>query len=242
MKNLLRDSIVGGATNSLAVNSVILPLALGGAALGISVGRYSGENIVVIVCCAFTAVINGVLIARAIKFRKAPEKAPSAAALLARWNIDLDRLWARFKDEYEAAGQSPIFGGVRVLPSWLFKRGTFGFTLIPIEDVAWVHKKVTTRRVNFVPVAKTYSLVLHTIHPPHDAVAFEFAAASQVVDQFLATLAARVPWAILGWNAGFAAQWRSNRKQICAQILARQAAARAPVEKPAPAGTITAER
>jgi hypothetical protein len=233
----LRGKLRQGSLRSLITNAIILPIVTLALVNLIRMERMEGGTWVIAIGLGIVILVNLLNIPYDIKYRGDPTKHPSVREVLKHTGISLDELSGKLEAELLAADKRAIFGGVRILPSFIYQEGFFSHTLIPIDDVAWVHKKVTTRRVNFVPVSKTYSVVLHSLKLRK--MPFEFAANSDVVDAFLMNVASRVPWALLGWDAGLAAQWNSNRAAICAQIQQRREkmlAERRPA--PSPVGAI----
>ncbi len=110
------------------------------------------------------------------------------------------------------------FGGLRVTRSWLIKRSSFSTWVSPIDDLAWVYKKVTKHSVNFIPTGKTYSVVLVGRHRQRVEAQMKEAA----VNALLQHLAARVPWAIYGYDKNVAAAWQKDPAGFVAVIDSRR--------------------
>ncbi|PYU69110.1 MAG: hypothetical protein DMG49_14160 [Acidobacteria bacterium] len=95
--------------------------------------------------------------------------------------------------------------GFRVADRYAFINHFFTFNLFRFHDLAWAYKLVTQRRVNFIPVGKTYTAVL----------VFK-------VDDMLQYAATRAPWAIFGYSDQLKAHLKKNPAEFYAQSEARR--------------------
>ncbi len=120
--------------------------------------------------------------------------------------------------EAEQRPDNMNYGGLRVTPSWLIKRSFFSTWVSPIEDLAWAYKKVTKHSVNFIPTGKTYAVVLVGRHRQRVEAQMKEAA----VQALLQNLAARVPWAIYGFDKGVEAAWQKDPAGFVAVIDERR--------------------
>jgi len=50
--------------------------------------------------------------------------------------------------------------GIRLTDRFAFKNSFFTFNMFRFHDLWWAYKLVTQRRVNLIPVGKTYTVVL----------------------------------------------------------------------------------
>jgi len=108
--------------------------------------------------------------------------------------------------------------GVRVADRYAFKNGFFSFNVFRFHDLAWAYKLVTQRRVNFIPVGKTYSAVL-----VFNGGSLQFPGKQDKVDEMLQYAATRAPWAIFGFSDQLKAHLKQNPAEFYAQIEARRA-------------------
>src|SRR4051812_25515325 len=132
--SLLRSEILRGARNSLITNALLLPVMVSLVVGNLSrVGRLHGSDYWLLAVCGIVALVNVILIVRAIRFRGNPELAPAAVAASRQMGLPLDQVSARVEAELQAMPNGPIFSGVRLLPSFLYRRGAYGFKLIPID-------------------------------------------------------------------------------------------------------------
>jgi hypothetical protein len=124
------------------------------------------------------------------------------------------------------------YGKLHVTQSWLVRRNMFSTWVSPIEDLAWAYKKVTKHSVNFIPTGKTYAVVLVGRHRQR----IEVQIPEKAVNALLGFLAARVPWAIYGFNQEINTAWQKDPAGFVAVVDSRrQSAAKAAAAAPAPA-------
>lgn len=90
--------------------------------------------------------------------------------------------------------------------NWLLKISPFGLKIIPIQDVLWVYKKVTKQRVNFIPVGKTYSLIIHL----RNRKLLTLGMSQKNVEEALEAFRTRAPQVINGYSDELAYLWNKN--------------------------------
>jgi hypothetical protein len=144
-----------------------------------------------------------------------PTRHPASVALAAHG--DAGELAAKLDAEAAGAGVSRI-GGVTVTASWLLRRTAFALRPVRLEDVVWVHKKVTKHSVNFIPTGKTYEAVI--VDRSGGSVSVQ--ANEARTNQLLEHVTRRAPWAIGGWSQDLAAAWKSNRASVVAAVDERR--------------------
>jgi hypothetical protein len=107
--------------------------------------------------------------------------------------------------------------GIRLADRFAFKGRFFTFDIFRFNDLWWAYKLVTQRRVNFVPVGKTYAAVLvfsgGTVQVPGN---------QAKVDEMLQYAATRAPWAIFGFSDQLKTHLKKNPAEFYAQIEARR--------------------
>lgn len=114
------------------------------------------------------------------------------------------------------------FGAAVVSPSFLHVPSVYDSHIVPLADLVWVHKKITQRRVNFVPAGKTYEALLYT----RNGQTCNVAGSEAQVNSLLEKLARQYPWIIAGWTADLEATWKKNAAGVIAAVDERRAKAK----------------
>jgi len=128
-------------------------------------------------------------------------------------------------DQEMHSGQVLKFGPTALLtPSWLLSPSTFSLKLLRLQDLAWFYKKVTTHRVNFVPVGKSYSVVAWDRYKTVFMV--EMGRKEEAGNSLLQELVRRAPWAIAGYSADLQKLWLKDYRQVVAAVEERKARAK----------------
>ena len=109
------------------------------------------------------------------------------------------------------------YGKLQIAQQWMVRRKTFSTWVSPIADMVWIYKKVTKHSVNFIPTGKTYSVVLLGRHRQR----IEEQMKEKVVNEMVADLAARVPWAIFGFDQNLDRAWRKDPQSVIAAVDSR---------------------
>lgn len=117
-------------------------------------------------------------------------------AELARYGAPLD-----VADELESS-TGEVLGNV-VLTERFLASTSWPHAVIRLADVAWIYAKTTNTSVNFVPVATTHSVEIHTWGPPHRVLPWSTMSDGPLIP----ALALRCPEARVGWDPGAAATW-----------------------------------
>jgi hypothetical protein len=89
-------------------------------------------------------------------------------------------------------------------------------------EIAWIHKKIVKRSVNFVPVGRSVSLVIHVLREskgkPH-LKQLNFLAKESEVDALFARVAEAAPWALIGWEPGL----ENKPQEVVARVQKKKA-------------------
>src|SRR5215471_4957367 len=162
--------------------------------------------------------------------------------LLAGWNIlkgfrrlsepQTTRVWGHLaavgdpqqlslQIETEEHQPHAMYGKLHMTQSWLLRRNLFSTWVSPVEDLAWAYKKVTKHSVNFIPTGKTYALILVGRHRQR----IEAQMREKEVNALVGTLAARVPWAIYGFNLELNRIWQKDPAGFVAAVDSRRQSA-----------------
>lgn len=124
--------------------------------------------------------------------------------------------------DVEMMGGTQKFGAAVVSPSFLMRPSVFDSNIVRLEDLVWVHKKITQHRVNFVPAGKTYEALLYT----RTGATCPVNGSEAQVNSLLETIATRFPWVIAGWTAELEATWKKNAAGVIAAVDQRRAQAK----------------
>ncbi|HET8892148.1 MAG TPA: DUF6709 family protein [Candidatus Angelobacter sp.] len=117
------------------------------------------------------------------------------------------------------------YGKLQLTPQWMVRRKMFSTWVSPVGDMVWIYKKVTKHSVNFIPTGKTYSVVLVGRHRQRT----EEQMKEKAVNEMLGDLAARVPWALFGFDKNLEQAWRKDPAGVIASVDARYQAKSASV-------------
>ncbi len=101
------------------------------------------------------------------------------------------------KMDGETQGETVRFGQLKMTAEWLLLSQLYAFKAMRLDEVVWVYKKTTRKRVNFIPVGKEHSVVLTDRH----ALTIEARGGKeQRLDEFLAVIVPRLPNALVGFD------------------------------------------
>jgi hypothetical protein len=150
---------------------------------------------------------------RAVRFRQNPSGHPQLKRLAARG--DLDRQLVALQDE---ADKSEAIGEVRLLPHWLLRSRVFGFTLLPLTDLAWGTMWITRHSVNSIPTSSNVAVHLYDLNRRK----YKFAVGSQREgEDLLRGIVMRVPWILLGGEE-LQHAWNKNPDQVLEAVGERR--------------------
>jgi Family of unknown function (DUF6709) len=115
--------------------------------------------------------------------------------------------------------------GVFLTNKYVIEMTFFGFNIFRFEDMLWAYKKVTQRRVNFIPTGKSYEAVL-----------IFYGGSEQVsgkepnVQEVLTYAANKAPWAAIGYSKEIDEFFKKRTTEFCQAIESRrrELASRAP--------------
>lgn len=129
-------------------------------------------------------------------------------------------LAAQLDMEVRASDVARFKGGASLTRSWLVRERFFGFDLVPVERLAWVHKKVTTQKQYFITVGKQYEAVVCD----RDGGQLSIRGKEAEVDRLLTGIVERVPWVLAGWTEELERAWAKQRAEVVAAVDARREA------------------
>jgi len=94
-------------------------------------------------------------------------------------------------------------GNLTVLPSWWIGQNFFNITVIKASDIYWVYKKVTKNSMNFIPMGKTYDLVVCLSNRSVKTISMK----ENNIDKILYYIKDRYPWIVIGYSEELKATW-----------------------------------
>ncbi|MGC2745390.1 MAG: DUF6709 family protein [Candidatus Angelobacter sp.] len=109
------------------------------------------------------------------------------------------------------------YGKLQIAQQWMVRRKFFSTWASPVADMVWIYKKVTKHSVNFIPTGKTYSVVLVGRHRQR----IEEQMKEKAVNEMVADLTARVPWALFGFTQDLENAWRKDPADVIAAVDSR---------------------
>jgi hypothetical protein len=115
-------------------------------------------------------------------------------------------------------GANDLGAGLKLTQAFLLKPSAFGLTIMPLEHLVWVYKKVTKHKKAFITVNKTYDAVIIDRTREKLEVTMKEAA----VDRLIAALEERVPWVIIGWSAELETAWSKQPAAVVALVDQRR--------------------
>jgi hypothetical protein len=125
---------------------------------------------------------------------------------------DVNTVRSEINAEAEVPTQS--LGTLRLTPHWVLNAPNGGFNALRLEDVVWLYRKVTTTRVNFVPVSKRHSAELFDRYGK----SMTIMGSEKFVNEVLQAVYRQAPWAVVGYGKDLAKMWRSKRADMIAAV------------------------
>jgi hypothetical protein len=83
----------------------------------------------------------------------------------------------------------------KLTKSWIIYSGFLWLDFTKLDRAAWVYKKVTKHYRNFIPVGKTYEIIINTINGTTS-----LNIKSQRGDELITELSSLAPWIVLGYS------------------------------------------
>ncbi len=108
--------------------------------------------------------------------------------------------------------------GWKVGDTYLVRSTLFRLEVLRLEDLSWAYKKVTTHRVNLLPVAKTHQAIL--MFPDARAV---IPGGKNRVDEILSFVQQRVPWAAFGYSRELVKHFEKRTPEFLRAVEERRA-------------------
>lgn len=189
------------------VRAAVLPFTLNAADY-----RDNGYGILIVGLPLFAlAAWNGL---KAARRSSEPQLSPVWKGLTAYGNAE--QLSVQIEAELQPQ-MTRTYGKLQITPQWMVRRKMFSTWVSPVADLVWVYKKVTKHSVNFIPTGKTYSVILVGRRRQR----IEEQMKEQAVNALLGDLAARVPWALFGFDQNLESSWRKEPLKVISTVDSR---------------------
>lgn len=102
-------------------------------------------------------------------------------------------------------------GKLMVTQNWLVQANAANFNAMRLNEVMWLYKHVTQRRVNGIPAGKTFALHIHDSHG-HKIEAT--GKNENDINTMIEGVYAATPWALVGFDKEIEKAWKSNRAAV----------------------------
>ncbi|MFZ3200350.1 MAG: DUF6709 family protein [Candidatus Acidiferrales bacterium] len=108
-------------------------------------------------------------------------------------------------------------GGIFLTDKYTVEKGFFRFNIFRFRDLLWAYKKVTQRRVNFIPTGKSYEAVLVFYGGSK-----QFSGPETKIHEVLTYASSKAPWAVIGYSKEIADAFNKHTTEFCQAIEARR--------------------
>lgn len=122
------------------------------------------------------------------------------------------------ESEVRAEAGAPGPGKVLLTRSWLLHPHWFGLHIRRLQDIAWCYKKVVKHYHSFIPIGKSYSVMVWD----KSGKSLEISCKEKEVRAILEGLLHRVPWMLVGYGKDLEKAWRKQRAQVIQALEQRQ--------------------
>lgn len=110
------------------------------------------------------------------------------------------------------------FKNAIVTQSWLLMPSMYGLEITALENLAWVHKKITRQSTFGIPTSKEIAVVAYK----RDGQPLEMACDEEDSDRFCEEVVKRIPWAVCGFSDDIQKLWDTDRAGFIAQVDQRK--------------------
>jgi hypothetical protein len=105
-----------------------------------------------------------------------------------------------------------------VTDSWIIKKKFLKLQFIALSDVVWAYHKVTSHQCNFIPVGKTYELIIYT----KDQELRELKVQNGLIgEEAVERIGSNAPWAFTGYSEKLKIMWQKNRFELMQVVRER---------------------
>jgi len=115
-------------------------------------------------------------------------------------------------------------GYTRFTPTWILSRPDgFQFQTMPVASIVWAYLELKTTTHNGIPTSQTYIVKIHSddgrvLEMSH----LNLTGTKEKVEAMMANIAARAPWAIIGFSEERKKQWEKNRAGFLQTVATRR--------------------
>lgn len=109
---------------------------------------------------------------------------------------------------------------LRITTSWLVYTVAADFSAMRLNELVWMYKQVTQRRVNGIPAGKTFTAIFCDSHGQQIVVQGKN---EQDVEEILTQVHGFAPWALAGYNNDIEKAWKKDRAALIEAVAQRRA-------------------
>lgn len=110
-------------------------------------------------------------------------------------------------------------GKLKLTQNWLAQTNSADFNAMRLNEVVWMYKHVTQRRVNGVPAGKTFAVHILDSHG-HKIEAT--GKNENEVNTMIEGIHTAIPWVLTGYDAELEKAWKSNRAAVVNAVAQRR--------------------
>ena len=104
---------------------------------------------------------------------------------------------------------------------WLLHKSFFHFTTMHLNEIVWLHQKVTEHSVNFIPTGESFAIVIYGANGR----TLEVDAgrrSGQKISSFADALQTRIPWVAFGYSSELKNLYKKSRRDFAETVRARR--------------------
>ena len=122
----------------------------------------------------------------------------------------------RIEDEVKN-GFFLINNNSKLTKSWIIYSGFLSLDFTKLDRTAWVYKKVTKHYRNFIPVGKSYEIIINTLNGTTS-----LPIKNQRGDELISELSRLAPWIVLGYSDDLNRIWGKDRARFLSAVEERK--------------------
>ena len=146
-----------------------------------------------------------------------PEQHP-VRKTLARYG-DPTNVALQIENELRNAANADVFGKLRMTANWVIFAGPFDLKLTQLNDLVWAYQKIVKHYHTFIPVGKSYSVILRD----RAGQTIEVQAKKNSAPAILTSIERRAPWVVSGFSRDIETAWQKQRNELVAAVDQRRA-------------------
>ncbi len=149
----------------------------------------------------------------AFKYISNPSKIP-AVKRVSSWG---DPITTSKEIENEYKNSKMHFGNYTITNKYVIEVGFFSFDIFRFSDLLWGYKRVTKKRVNFIPAGKEYDTIL-IFYGGSAAIG----GTEEQINGILNYSAQKAPWAVFGYTDDISKLFNKDTRNFCLYIEERK--------------------